>query len=119
MRVRTAPEARSSLPSQGDAADGGHARPRRPQPHLDFDADDLDEAAARLVEWGATVPETQPRPDRWRVVLDPAGPYPGHLLYESPAQSSSPAASFSTGKRRGASVRRARSARAAAAAAPR
>ncbi|MFE0652917.1 VOC family protein [Streptomyces sp. NPDC059534] len=43
------------------------------QLHLDFDVDDLDEAAARLVEWGATVPERQPRPDRWRVVLDPAG----------------------------------------------
>ncbi|MER5707493.1 VOC family protein [Streptomyces sp. NPDC002122] len=43
------------------------------QLHLDFDVDDLDEAAARLVEWGATVPAAQPRPDLWRVVLDPAG----------------------------------------------
>ncbi|WP_329287281.1 VOC family protein [Streptomyces sp. NBC_00691] len=43
------------------------------QLHLDFDVDDLDEAVARLVEWGATVPEAQPRPDLWRVVLDPAG----------------------------------------------
>ncbi|MFB7371306.1 VOC family protein [Streptomyces sp. NPDC056222] len=44
-----------------------------PQLHLDFDVEDLDEAAARLVEWGATVPDHQPRPDLWRVVLDPAG----------------------------------------------
>ncbi|MFB7835469.1 VOC family protein [Streptomyces sp. NPDC056056] len=43
------------------------------QLHLDFDVDDLDEAVARLVAWGATVPEAQPRPDLWRVVLDPAG----------------------------------------------
>ncbi|MFI2736989.1 VOC family protein [Streptomyces sp. NPDC018711] len=43
------------------------------QLHLDFDVEDLDEATARLVEWGATVPAEQPRPDRWRVVLDPAG----------------------------------------------
>ncbi|MER5311425.1 VOC family protein [Streptomyces sp. NPDC002773] len=43
------------------------------QLHLDFAVDDLDEAVARLVEWGATVPADQPRPDLWRVVLDPAG----------------------------------------------
>ncbi|MEU9296762.1 VOC family protein [Streptomyces sp. NPDC048266] len=43
------------------------------QLHLDFDVDDLDEAVERLREWGATVPPDQPRPDLWRVVLDPAG----------------------------------------------
>ncbi|MFB7360438.1 VOC family protein [Streptomyces gardneri] len=43
------------------------------QLHLDFDVDDLEEAAARLVEWGATVPAFQPEPELWRVVLDPAG----------------------------------------------
>ncbi|GGV02704.1 glyoxalase [Streptomyces litmocidini] len=43
------------------------------QLHLDFEVDDLDGATARLVEWGATVPDVQPRPDRWRVLLDPAG----------------------------------------------
>lgn len=43
------------------------------QLHLDFDVDDLDEAAARLVALGATLPAAQPRPDLWRVVLDPAG----------------------------------------------
>ncbi|MFC8952951.1 VOC family protein [Streptomyces sp. NPDC057101] len=43
------------------------------QLHLDFDVDDLDEAVERLREWGATIPPDQPRPDLWRVVLDPAG----------------------------------------------
>ncbi|MFE2012849.1 VOC family protein [Streptomyces sp. NPDC059491] len=43
------------------------------QLHLDFDVDDLDEAAALLVSWGAALPEAQPRPDLWRVLLDPAG----------------------------------------------
>ncbi|MFF8379827.1 VOC family protein [Streptomyces sp. NPDC015661] len=43
------------------------------QLHLDFDVDDLEEATARLVALGATVPDVQPRPDLWRVVLDPAG----------------------------------------------
>ncbi|MEE1816578.1 VOC family protein [Streptomyces sp. SP18ES09] len=43
------------------------------QLHLDFDVEDLEAAAAQLVEWGATVPAEQPRPDLWRVVLDPAG----------------------------------------------
>ncbi|MGW6396135.1 VOC family protein [Streptomyces sp. NPDC055103] len=42
------------------------------QLHLDFGVDDLDEAAARLVALGATLPADQPRPDLWRVVLDPA-----------------------------------------------
>ncbi|MFD3530031.1 VOC family protein [Streptomyces sp. NPDC058664] len=57
----------------------GHRPPTWPdgevpqQFHLDFVVDDLDEAVARLVEWGATVPAFQPRPDLWRVVLDPAG----------------------------------------------
>ncbi|MFJ5877664.1 VOC family protein [Streptomyces sp. NPDC093088] len=43
------------------------------QLHLDFDVDDLDGSGARLVALGATVPAAQPRPDRWRVLLDPAG----------------------------------------------
>ncbi|MFE5733936.1 VOC family protein [Streptomyces sp. NPDC056528] len=43
------------------------------QLHLDFDVDDFDEAEARLVALGATVLADQPRPDRWRVLLDPAG----------------------------------------------
>ncbi|MFF5505485.1 VOC family protein [Streptomyces roseolus] len=43
------------------------------QLHLDFDVDDLDEAVAALTALGATLPAAQPRPDRWRVLLDPAG----------------------------------------------
>ncbi len=45
------------------------------QLHLDFDvdADDLDEAVAALTALGATLPAAQPRPDLWRVLLDPAG----------------------------------------------
>ena len=39
--------------------------------HLDLTADDIDQAAGRAVELGATWPE-QPDP-RWRVLLDPAG----------------------------------------------
>lgn len=39
--------------------------------HLDLTADDIDAAAERAVELGATRPE-QPDP-RWRVLLDPAG----------------------------------------------
>ncbi|MGW6915853.1 VOC family protein [Kitasatospora sp. NPDC054939] len=43
------------------------------QLHLDFTVDDLDEAEARLLELGATRANPQPQPDRWRVLLDPAG----------------------------------------------
>jgi catechol 2,3-dioxygenase-like lactoylglutathione lyase family enzyme len=41
--------------------------------HLDFAADDLDEAEALLLELGAAKPEFQPGGDRWRVFTDPAG----------------------------------------------
>ena len=41
--------------------------------HLDFYVDDLDEAQATLVARGARVADPQPNPDRWRVMLDPAG----------------------------------------------
>ncbi|MFD8010604.1 VOC family protein [Streptomyces sp. NPDC058955] len=43
------------------------------QLHLDFVVDDLDAAVAELTALGATLPPVQPRPDRWRVLLDPAG----------------------------------------------
>ncbi|MET7893469.1 VOC family protein [Streptomyces mirabilis] len=43
------------------------------QSHLDFAVDDLDEAEALLLQWGATKPEYQPGGDRWRVFADPAG----------------------------------------------
>src|SRR3954471_4811100 len=35
--------------------------------HLDFYVDDLDEAEARCLELGATKPDQQPNPERWRV----------------------------------------------------
>src|SRR6187551_1897772 len=43
------------------------------QIHLDFAVDNLDAAQARAVELGATRAATQPAPERWRVLLDPAG----------------------------------------------
>lgn len=43
------------------------------QLHLDLKVADLDEAQGQLVKLGATVASHQPAPDRWRVLLDPAG----------------------------------------------
>lgn len=43
------------------------------QLHLDLAVTDLDEAESRLLELGATKPDNQPNPQRWRVLLDPAG----------------------------------------------
>ncbi|MER6429280.1 VOC family protein [Streptomyces sp. 900105245] len=40
--------------------------------HLDLDVDDLDEAETRLLELRAGRPQYQPRPNRRRVLLDPA-----------------------------------------------
>jgi catechol 2,3-dioxygenase-like lactoylglutathione lyase family enzyme len=57
----------------------GYQAPTWPDPavpkqsHLDFGVDDLDEAQAELVALGARVASVQPQPDRWRVLLDPAG----------------------------------------------
>jgi catechol 2,3-dioxygenase-like lactoylglutathione lyase family enzyme len=41
--------------------------------HLDLSVEDLDQAVAAAVELGATAAEHQPEPDRWRVLIDPAG----------------------------------------------
>lgn len=41
--------------------------------HLDLTVDDLDAAETRALELGATKAAHQPEPDRWRVLLDPAG----------------------------------------------
>jgi hypothetical protein len=41
--------------------------------HLDLAVDDLDEAERAALGVGATKAEHQPEPDRWRVLLDPAG----------------------------------------------
>lgn len=54
-----------------------HQRPTWPdagrkQFHLDLAADDIEAAAARCVELGATRPDEQPG-ETWVVLLDPAG----------------------------------------------
>ena len=41
--------------------------------HLDLYVDDLDKAEEQALAIGATKPAEQPTPDRWRVLLDPAG----------------------------------------------
>jgi len=48
--------------------------PETPQQiHLDFAVDDLDVGERAAIEAGATKADDQPSPDRWRVMLDPAG----------------------------------------------
>ena len=46
---------------------------RAKQIHVDLATDDLDAAVAEATRLGARVAEHQPAPDRWRVLLDPAG----------------------------------------------
>ncbi|MGN5379707.1 glyoxalase [Streptomyces sp. MUSC 14] len=43
------------------------------QAHIELGVDDLDSAEQHVLELGATKPEFQPQPERWRVLLDPAG----------------------------------------------
>ncbi|MEU4878456.1 VOC family protein [Streptomyces sp. NPDC021608] len=56
-----------------------YRRPTWPDPsqekqaHIELGVDDLDSAQAHLLALGAVEPPTQPQPDRWRVLLDPAG----------------------------------------------
>ncbi|MEU6505167.1 VOC family protein [Streptomyces sp. NPDC046942] len=56
-----------------------YRRPTWPDPaqekqaHIELGVDDLDLAEKRLLELGAIKPEFQPQPERWRVLLDPAG----------------------------------------------
>lgn len=62
----------------GFQLDPHHVRPGWPngipqQAHLDFDVSDLDHSEAEVIAVGAVKAEIQPRPDRWRVFLDPAG----------------------------------------------
>jgi catechol 2,3-dioxygenase-like lactoylglutathione lyase family enzyme len=49
----------------------GQERPQ--QFHLDFYAADLDAAQSAALALGARLPEVQPQPERWRVLIDPAG----------------------------------------------
>jgi catechol 2,3-dioxygenase-like lactoylglutathione lyase family enzyme len=57
----------------------GHVRadwPSGPAPkqlHLELAVDDLDAAELTALELGATRAIEQPAPDRWRVLIDPAG----------------------------------------------
>jgi hypothetical protein len=46
---------------------------RPKQMHLDLAVDDLEGAEAEALRLGATPVANQPGPDRWRVLLDPAG----------------------------------------------
>jgi predicted enzyme related to lactoylglutathione lyase len=56
-----------------------HQRPTWPssqvpkQMHLDFEVNDLDAAQSEAVEAGAVLADTQPRPEAWRVLIDPEG----------------------------------------------
>jgi catechol 2,3-dioxygenase-like lactoylglutathione lyase family enzyme len=56
-----------------------HQRPTWPvgpipqQLHLDLAVSDLDREESRLLALGATKAEVQPNPDKWRVLVDPAG----------------------------------------------
>jgi Glyoxalase-like domain len=56
-----------------------HEPPTWPDPgvpkqmHLDLAVSDLDAAQAEAIRLGATAAPSQPSPDRWRVLLDPAG----------------------------------------------
>jgi catechol 2,3-dioxygenase-like lactoylglutathione lyase family enzyme len=43
------------------------------QIHLELSVDDLDEAESAALALGAAKAEDQPAPDRWRVLIDPAG----------------------------------------------
>jgi hypothetical protein len=43
------------------------------QLHLDLAVDDCDAAVAEAQRLGARLAATQPAPDRWRVLFDPAG----------------------------------------------
>ncbi|CAM4405394.1 VOC family protein [Nocardia ninae] len=43
------------------------------QMHLDLFVADLDESEAAAVALGASKPDTQPAPGKWRVLLDPSG----------------------------------------------
>lgn len=46
---------------------------RPQQAHLDIEVDDLDVAEPAVIAAGALKVDEQPRPDNWRVFVDPAG----------------------------------------------
>jgi catechol 2,3-dioxygenase-like lactoylglutathione lyase family enzyme len=53
------------------------------QLHLEFAVADLDAAERQVLELGARRAQVQPNPDRWRVLLDPAG-HPFCLMHPIP-----------------------------------
>ncbi|MFR9724807.1 VOC family protein [Streptomyces sp. MS19] len=55
---------------------------RGKQAHMELGVADLDAGQARMLALGATEPSSQPSPDRWRVLLDPAG-HPFCLFVQS------------------------------------
>ncbi|WP_406346046.1 VOC family protein [Streptomyces sp. NBC_00648] len=60
-------------PTWPDPAQEKQAHIQEKQAHIEVGVDDLDTAEAELLGLGAVKPEGQPQPDRWRVLLDPAG----------------------------------------------
>lgn len=67
---------------------GDHRRPTWPegpvpqQGHVDVDVPDLDSAEIAVLRLGAEKASVQPRPDRFRVMIDPAG-HPFCLVLET------------------------------------
>ena len=43
------------------------------QVHLEFAVDELEQSVAKAVAAGAVVAQTQPSPEQWQVLIDPAG----------------------------------------------
>ncbi|SDS64282.1 VOC family protein [Actinoplanes derwentensis] len=43
------------------------------QAHVELSVENLDSGEAAILAIGATKPDFQPQPDRWRVLFDPAG----------------------------------------------
>ncbi|MEV6954187.1 VOC family protein [Streptomyces sp. NPDC051183] len=70
---------REGAPGLGFVHQAGYRPPAWPDPthskqaHLELGVDDLDAAQERMLALGAALPSFQPRPDAWRVLLDPAG----------------------------------------------
>ncbi|WP_374777355.1 VOC family protein [Streptomyces sp. NBC_01310] len=70
---------REGAPGLGFVRQAGFRSPAWPDPahskqaHLELGVDDLDAAQERMLALGAVLPSFQPRPDVWRVLLDPAG----------------------------------------------
>ncbi|MFF8816354.1 VOC family protein [Streptomyces pactum] len=79
MRTSSCWGGREPLGSASSARRATSPRPACPDPahskqaHLELGVDDLDAAQERMLALGAILPSFQPRPEVWRVLLDPAG----------------------------------------------